>query len=275
MPPGWTTAQLVRVERIAYRLRFTLCLLLLAMTVAFDPAARWLAVLAALVGLGWSVAAAQILSRPLSAEQVDRLAGRSLRLDVALALATYLVFLPDPAATPVALLPLLVFRLAVRYRRAGALAAGLLFTTLLAVRVSLNLHGGSGAGQVRLSMLFAWLFTAAVVLVLALVLGVEAAQTPADPPLDPSPRSDAEPLAAAPAPILLDPLHDGSDGVRLTRREQDVLALLGAGLSSGDIGRELGISASTVRNHLHNMREKLQVDDRRDLVALAHQVSAR
>lgn len=275
MPAGWTTEQLVRVERIAYRLRFTLCLLLLAMTAAFDPAARWLAVLAALLGLGWSVAAVLVLGRPLRAEQVGRVAGLSLRLDVVLALATYLVFLPDPAATPVALLPLLVFRLAVRYGRAGAIAAGLLFTTLLGLRAGLNLHAASGSdGQVRLSMLFGWLLTAVVVLVLALVLGAEAATAPAEPTVGAGQPGDADPPAAD-GPIRLEPPHDHRDRVRLTRREQDVLVLLGTGLSSGDIGRELGISASTVRNHLHNMREKLQVGDRRDLVALAHQVSAR
>lgn len=272
------TQHLRRVERIAYRLRFAMCLLLLAMTVTFAPAARWLAGLCVIAGLAWSVTVMMLLRRPLGADHVVRLASLSLRLDVALALATYVIFLPDPAATPVALLPLLVFRLAVRYDRVGAVIAVLVFAALLTLRVALNLSS-SDAGAVRLPMLLAWLLTAAVVLVLALALSAEAgvracepppAPLPAPPP--PAPALVPEPTAAvAPAArYVMTGLGDGStDRVHLTRREREVLLLLGAGLSSGDVGDRLGISASTVRNHVHNMREKFQVDSRADLMALA------
>jgi len=266
--------QLVRVERIAYRLRFAICLVLLAMTLAFDPAAQWLAALCVLAALAWSVTVVLLLRRPLADAQVVRLGSFSLWLDVTLALATYLVFLPDPAATPVALLPLLVFRLAVRYGRVGAVVAVLAFAALLALRVALNQPSPSG-GEVRLAMLLAWLLTAALVLVLALALSTEAGAASPDAPPDPPLANLERPTAPTPvAGYLFQELDEDGDRTRLTRREREVLLLLGAGLTSGGIGCQLGITASTVRNHLHNMREKLQLDNREDLVVLAHQVVA-
>ena len=51
--------------------------------------------------------------------------------------------------------------------------------------------------------------------------------------------------------------HD--DDLHLTPREREVLLLLGEGLASKQIAAALGCTASTVRNHLHNIYGKLRV----------------
>nr|WP_315249419.1 response regulator transcription factor [uncultured Duganella sp.] len=48
----------------------------------------------------------------------------------------------------------------------------------------------------------------------------------------------------------------------LTRRESDVLQLIGCGLSNKEIARELTISLSTVKHHVHNILDKLQLQRR-------------
>lgn len=55
---------------------------------------------------------------------------------------------------------------------------------------------------------------------------------------------------------------------RLTSREQEILSLIEHGLSNKEIGRTLSIQLATVKNHVHNILEKLQVNRRADAVAL-------
>jgi two-component system nitrate/nitrite response regulator NarL len=55
---------------------------------------------------------------------------------------------------------------------------------------------------------------------------------------------------------------------RLTTRERQVLALVGEDLSNKEIAQRLSIEVATVKNHVHNLLEKLQVHRRRDAVAL-------
>jgi len=57
----------------------------------------------------------------------------------------------------------------------------------------------------------------------------------------------------------------------LTRREQEVLTLIGRGMSIDDVAAELYIGISTVRTHLHRIRHKLGLKDRAQLVAFAYQ----
>jgi DNA-binding NarL/FixJ family response regulator len=48
----------------------------------------------------------------------------------------------------------------------------------------------------------------------------------------------------------------------LTRRESEVLALLGRGLSNKEIGDELCVSVATVKHHVHHVLEKLKLPRR-------------
>jgi two-component system nitrate/nitrite response regulator NarL len=48
----------------------------------------------------------------------------------------------------------------------------------------------------------------------------------------------------------------------LTRRESEVLALIGQGLSNKEIGNELCLSVATVKHHVHHVLEKLKLPRR-------------
>jgi two-component system nitrate/nitrite response regulator NarL len=56
---------------------------------------------------------------------------------------------------------------------------------------------------------------------------------------------------------------------QLTRRERDVLRLLGEGAGGPDIARRLSVSQNTVRTHVQNILTKLQVHTRLEAVAFA------
>jgi two-component system nitrate/nitrite response regulator NarL len=64
-------------------------------------------------------------------------------------------------------------------------------------------------------------------------------------------------------------LRASSDGPRLSEREAEILRLLAEGLSSGEIADQLGVSVTTVKSHLRNLYEKLEVSDRAAAVARA------
>ena len=53
-----------------------------------------------------------------------------------------------------------------------------------------------------------------------------------------------------------------SRGERLTAREMDVLECIAKGFSNQDIGKALGLSEKTVKNHLTSIFHKLKVNDR-------------
>lgn len=52
----------------------------------------------------------------------------------------------------------------------------------------------------------------------------------------------------------------------LTRREQDIVRAIEQGLSNKEIAAQLGIEVSTVKNHVHNILDKLQLNDRQSAV---------
>ncbi len=66
----------------------------------------------------------------------------------------------------------------------------------------------------------------------------------------------------------LSPAAEGT-AVRLTERELAVLRLVAGGYSNKEIGRTLGISDGTVKNHLTDVLEKLQARDRTHAVLKA------
>jgi DNA-binding NarL/FixJ family response regulator len=71
-------------------------------------------------------------------------------------------------------------------------------------------------------------------------------------------RRDAEeePAKHAPAP-------------KLTDREMEVLRLVARGMNNRDIAKELYISENTVKNHVRNILEKLQIHSRMEAVMIA------
>ena len=58
-----------------------------------------------------------------------------------------------------------------------------------------------------------------------------------------------------------------SSSQQLTRREQEVLELIQSGLSNKQIARTLGIELCTVKNHVHHVLEKLNVQRRSQINA--------
>lgn len=52
----------------------------------------------------------------------------------------------------------------------------------------------------------------------------------------------------------------------LTRREREIIESIEKGLSNKEIATRLHIEVSTVKNHVHNILEKLQLQDRRSAV---------
>lgn len=57
------------------------------------------------------------------------------------------------------------------------------------------------------------------------------------------------------------------DGPRLTLREREIVGLIDRGLSNKDIARQLCIEVATVKNHVHNILEKLSVRRRGEAAA--------
>lgn len=53
---------------------------------------------------------------------------------------------------------------------------------------------------------------------------------------------------------------------RLTPREQDILRRISAGASNADIARDLQVSQTTVRSHIHNILGKTGFESRNELV---------
>jgi two-component system NarL family response regulator len=69
-------------------------------------------------------------------------------------------------------------------------------------------------------------------------------------------RNEEEPPRQVPAP-------------KLTDREMEVLRLVAKGMNNRDIAKELFISENTVKNHVRNILEKLQIHSRMEAVMVA------
>ncbi len=271
---------LAGTERVACGLRLAVGLLLLAMTVAFEPVLPWLAVAATVSAVGWSALMFVALRSGLPAEHISRLATWSHWFDIVLALTVYGLFLTDPVATPVAGLPLLAFRLALRHGTAGVVAGGLTFVALLGGRIAFT-RVTAGELLVRPPMLLAWALVATVVLMLAAEARARASTTAATtrPAAAPTPTEAPGPVperdrVASLAACLALKLEEPTPSP-LSPREVEVLLLVGQGHSYAVIAGRLFISQSTVRNHMHNVRTKLDVHDRAELLEVARALAAR
>ena len=72
------------------------------------------------------------------------------------------------------------------------------------------------------------------------------------------------------------PAPETPSGIRLTPREREVLVLLARGSSNKEIAKQLFVSENTVKNHMRNSMEKLQVRTRVEaaMYALQHELDA-
>lgn len=59
------------------------------------------------------------------------------------------------------------------------------------------------------------------------------------------------------------------ESMKLTSREMEILQMIADGLSNKEIANQLCLSLYTVKNHVHQVLEKLQVQDRRQAVEYA------
>jgi DNA-binding NarL/FixJ family response regulator len=65
------------------------------------------------------------------------------------------------------------------------------------------------------------------------------------------------------------PDRNAGPALKLTERELEVLRLVAKGLSNRDVAQQLAISENTVKNHVRNMLEKLQLHSRMEAVMYA------
>jgi two-component system, NarL family, nitrate/nitrite response regulator NarL len=63
----------------------------------------------------------------------------------------------------------------------------------------------------------------------------------------------------------------GADPGRLTSREVEIIALVGKGLSNKAIGRRLRVSVHTVKSHLRNVMDKLNLHSRLQIAKYVHE----
>jgi DNA-binding CsgD family transcriptional regulator len=67
--------------------------------------------------------------------------------------------------------------------------------------------------------------------------------------------------------------HSKADGqvedAQLTNREREILRQIASGLQNKEVAQALGISLATVRNHVHNILDKLGVHSKLEAVCLA------
>ena len=70
-------------------------------------------------------------------------------------------------------------------------------------------------------------------------------------------------------PTIASRLAERIGGNELTARESEVLNLIVHGKSNKEIGDELGISEGTVKSHVNNILDKLDVTDRTQAVSVA------
>lgn len=64
------------------------------------------------------------------------------------------------------------------------------------------------------------------------------------------------------------------DDVRMTPREREVITLIGEGMSNKEIAQRLNIATHTVKSHVRNVMEKLQLHTRLQIAAYSHRDTA-
>ena len=55
------------------------------------------------------------------------------------------------------------------------------------------------------------------------------------------------------------------EAVQMTKREREVIGLLGEGMSNKEIGQRIHVSIYTIKSHIHNIMEKLALHTRLEI----------
>ena len=69
--------------------------------------------------------------------------------------------------------------------------------------------------------------------------------------------------------------HEQAASAKLTVREQEILDLISQHQSNKEIAKRLFVSLHTVKNHVHNILEKLQAASRHEAIRHAHRLPSR
>jgi two-component system nitrate/nitrite response regulator NarL len=67
--------------------------------------------------------------------------------------------------------------------------------------------------------------------------------------------------------LVADTHEPAAEALPLTRREREIVGCIDRGLSNKEIARELGIQLTTVKNHVHNLLDKLSATRRGEAAA--------
>jgi DNA-binding NarL/FixJ family response regulator len=73
---------------------------------------------------------------------------------------------------------------------------------------------------------------------------------------------------------VLGQLPGMEEGVRMTRRELEIIDRIAEGLSNKEIAARLNLATYTIKSHVHNILEKLALHSRLQIAAHAHRNSA-
>ena len=60
------------------------------------------------------------------------------------------------------------------------------------------------------------------------------------------------------------------EAVKMTKREKEIIALIGQGMSNKEIAQNLNLSTYTIKSHVHNILEKLALHSRLQVAAYSH-----
>jgi DNA-binding CsgD family transcriptional regulator len=290
-----------QLEAILAAFRAALAALVVVMAFLFSSASRLGALAAAGVALAYSIWISVAGRRRIAAGTASALSRASLGLDAILALAVYGLFARSPRAMPVAFVLLVVFELCARFGARGLIASVCAMGAALAGRIYLQL-AVLPDGAFRPDVLSLWLTVALLMVCFAHEFRVrqreqlavlreraricEAFQDTVERVLGhfgvrPGSKTLTE-IHAVFAPMLEHKPVDhealarhlanlitaARDELGLTRREQEIASMLARRLSDAQISRELYLSQSTVRNHIHHIKAKLGVESRAELIRL-------
>lgn len=304
-PPGPLLENARHTEVVLCRFRYAVAALAVIMAAWRRPLSPTTAVTFFVIPVAVNACVWVALRRVGTLGAVRKLGHWVLAADAAVATVTYLLFLGDPHALPAAFVPLLVFELTLRHEGWRATAVSLaVFVGAVAVRVFFQLRVIPG-GSLRWPLLLVWLLLAVLILVLSRELKAQArmrfaaqhereriaesfravvgevltrsgvpeqAATWGDVLTSVHRLCEEQPEECATlAAEIADLLVPATREFGLTRREREIVRLLGMGYTYDRIARALFVSGSTVRNHVHNIKSKLGVSSREEVAAFARE----